>query len=163
LRPLLRVLALEPREHLTDGFVEHRASGARIVLDGDALGLSGELLDDGVTVGLPDDLLDVGDLVAVRDQEVSGVAADLLVLGERQAHRSRAFVVPALAEKVGRGVAGERFVDLLDALVHATEERFVLRDPLLSRIHQEPILRNFDADETILDDDLEDVHRKIGG
>ena len=163
MHPLLGVLALEPSEHLTDGFVEHRSSGARIGLDGDALGVSRELLDDGVTVGLADDLLDVDDLVAVRDQEVSGVAANLLVLGERQAHRRRAVVVPALAEEVGLGVAGERLVDLLDALVHPTEERFVLRDPLLPRIHPEPILGDFDADETILGDDLEDVHRKIGG
>jgi hypothetical protein len=101
--------------------------------------------------------------VAMRDQEVRRVTAHLFVLGERQAHRRGAVVVPALAKEVGLGVAGERLVDLLDALVHPTEERFVLRDPLLPRIHLGPILGDFDPDETILGDDLEDVDRKIGG
>ena len=109
--------------------------------------------------------LHIDDVVAVRDQEV--ISDHCEPLRTRRASALTGEVQSSFPHSQRKSdsdrVAGERLVDLLDALVHPAEERFVLRDPLLPRIHLGPILGDFDADETILDDDVEDVHRKIGG
>src|SRR4051812_11910535 len=104
-----------------------RRRAGRLDRFGDFSGLS-RLLDNHVSVGLADDDLDVGVNVAGTDREVARVCPDLVVSRARDLECLDALEIRALArDRVAADDVLERRIDVLQLLVHDTEERLVAR------------------------------------
>ena len=73
--------------------------------------------------------------MAWYDDEAVHLGVDAVVLGDRQADQAAAALLTAFAEDVEHPVSAGFLVGLRDLAVGRTEHRFVLRDPLLPRVH----------------------------
>ena len=100
----------------------------------DLLGFA-ELVDHEVRLSSFDDGLDLRTLVSWYDDEAVVLGVDAVVLGDRQADHAAAALLAALAEDLEHPVSADFLVGLLELAVGRTEHRFVLRDPLVARVH----------------------------